>query len=151
VALNLGESTIKFITINSPQLGTGCNEKYIEESIHTKFLYVQIDNCLNYKNHINKLTPKLCGGSYAVRSVFHNSNINNLRTMYFAYFHSIIKYGTIFVGNLFTNKNIFTLQKKIATIMVAAKPRNSRSGLFKRLEILLLPCEYILSLTFIVL
>jgi hypothetical protein len=41
---------------------------------------------------------------------------------------------------------ILTLQKKIVRIMVGVKPWNSCGNLFKRLEILSLPCEYIFSL-----
>lgn len=71
----------------------------------------------------------------AVKSMIHISNTNNLKTKCSAYFHSVTKYGVILVGNLFTTTNTFTLQMKIATIMVSTKPRNSREGLFKRLEI----------------
>jgi hypothetical protein len=39
------------------------------------------------------------------------------------------------------NKKIFTLQKKIVRLMAGVKPRNSCRSLFKRLEILALPCE----------
>jgi hypothetical protein len=45
------------------------------------------------------------------------------------------------------NSKIFTLQKKIFRIMAGAKPRNSCIGLFNRLEISALPCQYIFSLT----
>jgi hypothetical protein len=49
-ALNLDKTNvIKFITNNSPQLAlsTGYNGKYIEDSVNTKFLDLQIDNCPN--------------------------------------------------------------------------------------------------------
>jgi hypothetical protein len=55
-----------------------------------------------------------------------------------------MKYETIFWGNSSNSKNIFILKKKII-IMEGIKPKNSCRGLFKRLEILLLPCEYIFS------
>jgi hypothetical protein len=38
------------------------------------------------------------------------------------------------------------LQKKIVRLIAGVKPRNSCRSLFKRLEILALPCEYIFSL-----
>jgi hypothetical protein len=40
LALNLDKTNIKFITNNTPQypLSNGYNDKYIEESVHTKFL-----------------------------------------------------------------------------------------------------------------
>jgi hypothetical protein len=63
---------------------------------HTKFLGLQIDNHLNWKNHIDQIVPKLSGACYAVRSMSHVSNTVTLKAIYFAYFHSIMKYGIIF-------------------------------------------------------
>jgi hypothetical protein len=149
LALNLDKTNIiKFLTHNSPQcpLNIGYNDKYIEESLHTKFLGLQIDNYLNWKNHIDQLIPKLSGACYAVRSLFHISNTDTLKSIYFAYFHSLMKYRIIFWDNSSDSKKIFTLQKKIVRIMVGVKPQNSCRELFKRLQILPFPCEYILSL-----
>jgi hypothetical protein len=42
----------------------------------------------------------------------HISNINTVKSIYYVYFHSIIKYGIIFWGNSSNNGNIFTSQKK---------------------------------------
>jgi hypothetical protein len=50
LALNLDKTNIiKFITSNSPQyaLSIGYDENYIEESVNTKFLGLQIDNYIN--------------------------------------------------------------------------------------------------------
>jgi hypothetical protein len=116
-----------------------------------KFLGLQIDNHLNWTNHIDKLIPKLSAACYAVRSMFHFSNTDTLKSVYFAYFHSIIKYGIIFCDNSSNSKKIFTLQKKIVRLMAGVKPRNSCRSLFKRLEIFALPCECIFSfLNFVV-
>jgi hypothetical protein len=57
-----------------------------------------------------------------------------------------MKYGIVFWGNSLNSKKIFTLKKKIVRLMAGVKPRNSCRSLFKRLEILALPCEYIFSL-----
>jgi hypothetical protein len=148
LALNLDKTNIiKFITNNSPQyaLSIGYDEKYVEESVYTKFLGLQTDNHLNWKNHIDQMIPKLRTACYAVGSVFHISNTDTLKSIYFAYFHSIMKYGIIVWGNSSNSKIIFTLQKIIFRIMAGAKPRNSCRSLFMRLEILPLPCEYIFS------
>jgi hypothetical protein len=51
-----------------------------------------------------------------------------------------------FWGNSSNSKMIFTSQQRIVRIMAGDKPRNSCRSLFMRLEILLLPCEYIFSL-----
>ena len=64
--------------------------------------------------------------------------------MYYAYFHSIIKYGIIFSGNSSSSGKIFTWQKKITRIVASAQPRTSCRSLVKQLEILAFPCEYLL-------
>jgi hypothetical protein len=147
--LSLGETNvIKFITKDSPQypLDIGYNDKYIEEAVNTKFLGLQIDNHLNQKNHIDQWVPKLREACYEVRSVFNVSNIDTLKSVYFACFHCLMKYGIIFWGNSYDSKKAFTLQRKIVRPMMGVKSHNSCRELFKRLEILTLPCEYIFSL-----
>jgi hypothetical protein len=61
LVLNLDETNIiKFITNESPQYDLRIMmKKYIEESINTKFLGLQIDNHLHWKNHIDLMMPKL--------------------------------------------------------------------------------------------
>jgi hypothetical protein len=74
-----------------------------------------------------------------------------LKSVYFAYFHSVMKYGIILWGNSSNSKKTFTLQKKAVRLMAGVKSRNSCRSLFKILEILVLPCEYyIFSMNFIV-
>jgi hypothetical protein len=92
------------------------------------------------------MIPKLSGACYAVRSMFHIGNINTLKSIYFTYFHSVIKYGIMFWGNSSSSRKIFTLQRKIFRIMVGAHRRTPCRGLFKKLEILPVPCQYIFSL-----
>jgi hypothetical protein len=139
---------IQFKANNTPQydLCIGYNEKYIKEPVNTKFLGLKIDNHLYWKNDIDQTVPKLSGACYAIRSMSHVSNTVTLKVIYFAYFHSIMKYGIIFGGNSSSSKNVFTLQKKVIRIIAGVKPRHSSRNLFKRLEILPLPCEYIFSL-----
>jgi hypothetical protein len=50
------------------------------------------------------------------------------------------------LGNSSNSKRIFTLQKKIIRIIAGTKPRNLCRRLFKKLEILSLPREKIISL-----
>ena len=69
------------------------------------------------------MIPKLSGTCYAVRLMVHISNINILKSIYYAYFHSVIKYGIIMGGNSSNNGKIFTLQKQIVRHMTGAQPR----------------------------
>ena len=94
---------------------TSCSkEKYIEETVNTKFLGVQIDNLIIWKNHTDQMISTLSGACYAVKSIVHISNINTLKSIYS---HSIIKYGIIFGGNSFNSENIFTSQNKVFRII----------------------------------
>jgi hypothetical protein len=47
-------------------LSIGYREKYVEGSVNTKFLSLQIDNHLNWKNHTDQLVPKLSGACHSV-------------------------------------------------------------------------------------
>ena len=136
LVLNLNKTDIKkFITKNSAHstLHIGYKEKYMEETVNTKFLGLQIDNHINWKNHIEEMTPKVCKACYASMAIVRISNINILKSIYYAYFHSITKYGIIFCGNSSNSGRIFTLQKKTIRHMAGAQPRTSCRSLFKQL------------------
>jgi hypothetical protein len=138
---------IKFVTSNSPHcaLTIGYKDTYIEETANTTFLGLHLDNHLNWKDHVDQMVPKLSGACYAVRSMFHISNVSTLKSIYFAYFHSIIKHGIIFCGDSSNSRKLRTLKKKIIRIMIDAQPRTPCGSLFKKLEILPVPCQYVLS------
>jgi hypothetical protein len=105
---------IKFVTDNSPQcaLGVGYTGKYIEESANTKFLSLEIDNHLNWENHTDQMIPELSGTCYAVRSVFRIVDIDTLKSIYFGYFHFIMKYGIIFWAVHLTVKGYLLYKRK---------------------------------------
>jgi hypothetical protein len=84
-------------------LGIGSNEKCIEDSANTKFLGLQIVNHLKWKNHNDQ--------------VMHVSNTVSLKTMYFACFHSVIKYVVILEDNSSYSQRILTLRKKMFRIV----------------------------------
>ena len=72
LVLNLCKTNIiKFITHNSSHstLCVGYTRKvnWIEGTVYTKYLGVQIRNHLNWKNHIEQTIPKLSGACHAVR------------------------------------------------------------------------------------
>jgi hypothetical protein len=115
---------MKFVTINLPYcaLTIGHKDKTIEEAVNLKF-GMQFDNHLNWKNDIDQIIPKLGAACYIVRQIYYICNNYTLRSIYFAYFHSIMSYGIIFWGNSSNGRKIFTLQKIIIRIMVGAHPR----------------------------
>ena len=118
-------------------------EKYTEQTMNTKILGLQTDNHINWKNHTEQMIPKLSEACNAIRSMAHTSNINTLKSIYYACFHSIIKYGIIFWGNSSNSANIFTSQKQIIRTMAAAQPKTCCRNLFTQLETPSIPCLYI--------
>jgi hypothetical protein len=120
-------------------------DKLLKEVTNVRFLGLGIDKHLNWKTHIEQVIPKVSTACYAVRSMFHFSTKDSLRMIYFAYFHSIMKYGIIFWGSHSDSNRVFRLQKKVIRIMTGSKSRIQCKPLFKALEIMTL-LQYILSL-----
>jgi hypothetical protein len=92
LVLNLEKANIlKFVTNNLPYcaLTIGHKDKYIEEAVRLKFLGLQIDNHLNWKNHIDQIIPKLSAACYMVKQMYYICNSDTLRLIYFAYFYSM--------------------------------------------------------------
>jgi hypothetical protein len=58
-----------------------------------------------------------------------------------------VSYGIILWRNSSYSRKISTLQKRIIGIMMGAQNRTSCRKLFKKLEILTVPSQYIYSLT----
>ena len=118
----------------------------IEEVNNTTFLGLELDNNINWKNHVAKILPKLSRACYVIRTMYPISSLKTLRMIYFAYFHSILEYGIIFWGNSTESKKIFLVQKRIIRIMTGSKTRASCKSLYQSLGILTLTSKYILSL-----
>jgi len=95
-----------------------CHNKMIKETKNTKFLGLDTDSCLSWKNHIDQIMFKLSRACYAIRYVKHFMSQDILRTIYFLYFHFILSYGIIFWGNSAYSYNIFKIQKRIIRIIM---------------------------------
>jgi hypothetical protein len=76
-----------------------CDNKLIQETKNSKFIGLDIDSSLSWKNHIDQMMIKLNRACYAVRYVKHFMAQDTLRIIYFSYFYSILSYGVIFWGN----------------------------------------------------
>jgi hypothetical protein len=95
---------------------------------------------------MDQLVPKSSGACYAVTFMLHISNIHNLKSIYFAYFHSLMMYGITLGSNSSDSKEVFILQKKIIRIMTGVR---SCRDLFKRLQIQTFACECMYSYSLI--
>jgi len=52
----------------------------MEETVNTKFLGLQTDNHIKWKNHIEDMIPKVSGACCTSSSVVCTSNINTLKS-----------------------------------------------------------------------
>jgi len=91
---------MKFVTINQPYcaLAISYKDKCVEEAVNLKFLGIQIDNHLTWRNHTDQIIPKLSIACCMVRQMYHICNNDTLRSIYFAYFNSIASYRIILWG-----------------------------------------------------
>jgi hypothetical protein len=69
--------------------------------------------------------------------------LETVRTLYYAYFRSLLLYGLIFWGNSVKAKLIFRLQRKAIRAMMQIPRTTSCKQYFKYLHILPLPLSYI--------
>jgi len=120
-------------------------DKLLKEINHTKFLGLELDKNINWKNHIQNILPKLSSACYLIRRMSPICNLTTLKMIYFAYFHSIIEFGIIFWGISVESKKILIQQKRIIRAMTGTNLRTSCRNLFHKLEILTLPSQFIYS------
>jgi hypothetical protein len=117
----------------------------LQDVKNIKFLGREIDKFMNWKVHVKLILTKLGNACLAIRNMKSCCNIETLRMIYLAYFHSIMKYGIIFWGNSAEAKKVFLLQKRTLRITMGINHRNSCRPVFTELNILTLASQYILS------
>jgi len=97
----------------------------IKETDSLKFLGLELDKFLNWKNHNDKLLPKLSNTCFAIRSMSSHCNITTIKMIYYAYFHSLLEYGIAFWGNSTESVKVFKLQKRAIRLMTGSNVRTS--------------------------
>jgi hypothetical protein len=138
LTLNLKKTHhLQFSTMNCDELDMHINvsHKQLVNSNCTKFLGLNIDNKLSWKNHIDYLVTKLSSSCFIMRTVKPIMSQRSLR-IYFAYIHSIMTYAIIFLGNSLYSIKLFRIQKKVVRIMMGLKKRDSCRDSFKEMKIL---------------
>jgi hypothetical protein len=88
-------------------------------------------------------SKRLCRICFALRVIGRVLGLETTRTLYYAYFQSLLLYGLIFWGNSGNAKLIFKLQKRAIRTMMQTPKMISCKQYFKSLRILPLPCLYI--------
>ena len=83
--------------------------------------------------------PRYSTACYTIRMLKHNM----LLMIHYAYLHSLMNYGIIFWGNSRYSSKVFKLQKRVVRIITSSISSNSCCDLFKNLNCLTFPSQYI--------
>ena len=127
-------------------------KNYLTNSDSARFLGLTLDKNLHvsWKLHIDQLCSKLASACFILRTLSSLVTQQNMKVVYFSYFHSVTTYGVIFWGNSTDRNKVFTLQKRAIRLITNSSIRTSCRRLFKELGILPLQSQYILSLALFV-
>jgi hypothetical protein len=110
LTLNMGKTSIIKFTSSNRQIGTfqiTYQNLLLSGVNNTKFLGLQLDKHINWKNHIHETLPKLSSACYLIRRMYPYFNKNTLKIIYFAYFHSVMESGIPFWGVSIESKKVF--------------------------------------------
>lgn len=122
------------------------NGKTISQVNVTKFLGLNIDNALSWGTHIDTMAKRLSSTCYALFRLSKLASRNTLLSYYYAHFVSRVSYGIIFWGSSHNSERLFKLQKKAIRYIAGASKGETCKIFFKNLQILTLPCIYILEI-----
>jgi hypothetical protein len=141
--LNLNKTHVEFRKKNYYEVKTKVT--YENTSISNSSETIIIDETLSWKQHVDRIATKVCSAGYALRNLKHIVPQSTLRTIYYAYIHSILSYGIIFWGSSANVSKLFTLQKRIIRIITNTGARESCREAFKNMEIKTLHSQYMYS------
>lgn len=119
------------------------DDNNIDEVPSTKFLGLQIDNKLNWKEQIENVSKKLNRFSYALYMLRKVVDVTAVLTAYHGYVVSTLRYGIIFWGNGINREIAFKSQKKCIRAIFSLKRTDSCKPYFKRHKLLTMPSLYI--------
>lgn len=97
----------------------------------TKFLGLQIEESLDWSEHIRKVCSALNSVCYSIRVISKYVSRDILKMIYHANFESLLRYGIIFWGGNSMIQQVFVIQKKVVRIMNNMKYDDSCRGTFK--------------------
>lgn len=107
------------------------------------FLGFNIDKNLNWKLHVDKICKKLDRFVYALKRLRQTVSVEAALMAYHGYVSSVLNYGLLLWGNSVDAVRAFKLQKRCLRSLDNAWFLQSCKPLFKKFNILPLPCLYI--------
>ena len=119
------------------------NQEKLEFVDKTVFLGITLDSRLQWGPHLTSLAGRLSSAAYAVRKIRQFTDVDTARLVYFSYFHSIMSYGILLWGRAADIESIFILQKRAIRAIYELRRRDSLRELFKEINIMTVPCQYI--------
>ena len=104
----------------------------------TKFLGINIDSKLTWKQHIDYIQHKISKTTGILCKARHYVSLKVLRTLYYALVYPYLHYGNVIWANTYQSRleTIRKLQKKIIRIITFSDYRDHTLPLFKKLSIL---------------
>jgi len=124
----------------------GYNNKLIPTVLPTKFLGLTTDSTLSWRMHVAHLTTTLSTACNVIRSIKPLISHETLLLIYHSLFHTVRSYGIIFWGNSCHSIQIFQMHKRVIRSIMGCGTRDSCRILFKKLKVLPLMSQYLLSL-----
>ena len=131
---------------NRPKIELILNNQPIEEVPVSKYLGIHLDEKLNWKNHVSKITSKLNQLTAAFYNLSDYIDKDNINQIYYAYVFPHIKYGIELYGacDLSVMKPLQAAQNKILKILYKKPRRFPTDQLHSELKIL--KCEDVYKL-----
>ena len=120
---------------DSVQIDTSC-----------RLLGLEVDDSLNWSNHIAGLTTKLSRSCYALYQLKRSCGLDEVRTFYYSNFYSQMRFGVIHWAMNLDSSRVFILQKRAIRIMYSIPNRDSCRTIFKEHKILTFFDVYILEI-----
>lgn len=128
-----------------PNLDIKYKNNAIDEVDNTKFLGVNIDKKLNWKQHVENLCKKLNSLVYVLYKLAPVVNEETILIAYHGLIASNIRYGVMFWGNSTDVDKVFKCQKRCIRAMFHLRMTDTCKPLFYKYKILTLPSLYILE------
>jgi len=96
-----------------------------------KFLGLQLDNLILWKKYIQLLLRKLSSACFLMGRMYYILNIDSLKLVYFAHFHSTVKDDIISWGNQHNVNKMIIFQTRVFGIMLGLGYSSSCRARFK--------------------
>ena len=136
ISLNVGKTELVLFTSSKKQLDCDLkielNGKRLYETDSVKYLGIQVDKILTWKQQINLVALKPNKANAMLSKLRHVLDIKTLRSVYYAIFESHLCYASlVWAQNTNSIKSLHLLQKKSLRIMFFQSTNSHTGPLFK--------------------